>query len=80
MNIDWLVLNGFEPLEAKALAVAFQAQLSQVLSDKAERSAWARSHHSPVLKLGRMPLLDGATGASNFGKQIARAVGRGLKP
>jgi len=32
------------------------------------------------LKLGRMPLEAGTAGVRKFGKQMAHAVGRGLKP
>jgi hypothetical protein len=80
MHIDRLVLNGFQQLEGKALAEALRSRLSQVLADRASRSEWARSHRTPVLKLGRMSLNSGTTGASKFGKQMAKAVGRGLKP
>jgi hypothetical protein len=80
MQIDRLVLNGFQQLEGKALAEALQSQLSRVLADRTTRSEWARSHRTPVLKLGRMSLNAGTTGASTFGTQMAKAVGRGLKP
>lgn len=80
LDIDRLVLNGFQPLEAKALTAALQSQLSQVLSDRRLRHEWAHSHRTPVLKLGQMPLETGAAGAGKFGKQMAKAVGRGLKP
>jgi hypothetical protein len=80
VHIDRLVLNGFGTLEGKAVAAALQAQLSSGLADAASRQDWARSHRTPVLKLGRMPLAPGAAGASSFGKQMGRAVVRGLKP
>jgi hypothetical protein len=80
LNIDRLVLNGFQPLEAKMLSDALQSQLSEVLSDRATRAEWARSHRTPALKLGRMSLETGTVGARKFGKQVARAVGKGLKP
>lgn len=80
LDIDRLVLNGFQPLEAKALTEALRSQLSLVLSDRRTRREWARSHRVPVLKLGRMPLETGTMGASELGKQMARAVGRRLKP
>jgi hypothetical protein len=80
MNIDQLVLNGFETSEGKTLAKALEAQLQQVLANPATRGEWARSHRTPVMKLGRMPLEEGRAGASRFGKQVANAVGRGLKP
>jgi hypothetical protein len=80
LNIDRLVLNGFDPREGKALAGALKSQLQQVLADPATRNQWARSHQTPVLKLGRMPLQPGTTGASKFGRQVANTVRRGLKP
>jgi hypothetical protein len=79
VNIDRLVLNGFEQREGKAVGEALQSQLSEMLSNRAARGEWARSHRTPVLKLGRMPLEAGTTGAGKFGTQIAKAVGRGLK-
>jgi hypothetical protein len=78
--IDRLVLNGFDPREGKALASALQSQLQQVLADPATRNEWAHPHRTPVVKLGRIPLQPDAVGASRFGKQMGRAVGRGLKP
>jgi hypothetical protein len=80
LTIDRLVLNGIESGDRKALVESLNAELSQVLSDPAGRAEWARSHRTPVLKLGRMPLEAGAAGGRKFGKQMARAVGRGLKP
>jgi len=80
LNIDRLVLTGFQPLEAKALAEALQSQLSEVLSDRITRREWARSDRIPVLQLGRMPLEAGCVGAGKFGKRMAQAVGKGLKP
>jgi hypothetical protein len=80
LTVDRLVLNGFQRLEAKALSEALQAELSQVLADKAERSEWARPHRTPVLKLGCRPLEAGTTGAGSFGRRMARAVVRELKP
>jgi len=80
LNIDRLVLNGLESGAEKALVESLQGELSKLLSDPVARAEWARSHRTPVLKLGRMPLGAGAAGGSKFGKQMARAVGRGLKP
>jgi hypothetical protein len=80
LTIDRLVLNGFGPLEAKAVADALQSRLSEALADTASREAWARSHRTPVLKLGRMPLETGTAGARQLGTRIGQAVGKGLKP
>jgi hypothetical protein len=80
VNIDQLVLNGFEARQGKALANALESQLQQVLADPATRGEWARPHRTPVLKLGRVPMQAGTGGAAQFGRQVAKAVGRGLKP
>jgi hypothetical protein len=78
VNIDRLVLNGLEPLEAKALEEAFRDQLSQVLADHTKRSEWPRSHRTSVLKLGPVPLETGTVGAVKLGKRIGQATGKGL--
>jgi hypothetical protein len=80
LNIERLVLSGFGPGEAKALTHALQSHLRQTLLDREGRELWARSHRTPVLKLGRMPIGSGGAGASRFGTQLGRKIGRGLKP
>jgi hypothetical protein len=78
LDIDRMVLNGFQPLEAKALTDALQSQLSLVLSDPT-RHEWARSHRTPILKLRPVPLETGSVGAGKLGKRIGQAIGKGLK-
>lgn len=80
LTIDRVVLNGFQHVEAGAVTKALESQLSRVLADKSMRHEWARPHRTPVLKLGRMALQPGTTGAQNFGRTLGSAVGRGLKP
>jgi hypothetical protein len=80
LNIDRLVLNGFGPLEAKAVADALQSRLSDALAETSSRDAWPRSHRTPVLKLGRVPLEPGTAGARQLGTRIGQAVGKGLTP
>ena len=80
VHIDRLVLNGFGQVESKALTEALQSQLSQGLADGVSRTEWARPHRTPVLKLGRMPLGVGTAGASSFGRQMAKALTKGLRP
>jgi hypothetical protein len=80
LNLDRLILRGVEPLEAKALAETLQSQLLELLAERERRKQWARSHRTPLLKLGRIPLQAGITGARKFGAQMADAIGRGLKP
>lgn len=80
LRIDRLVLNGLPQGQEKMLVEALRTQLSQILSDRTTRTEWAQSHHTPVLKVGRIPITGGTAGTRKFGAQIARSIGRGLKP
>jgi hypothetical protein len=80
VTIDRLVLKGLESADRKALVEGLQAELSRVLADPAARAEWARSHRTPVLRLGHLPLESGAAGGRTFGHGLARAIGKGLKP
>jgi hypothetical protein len=80
LTIDRLVLKGLPQGHDKLLEEALRTQLTQALSDRKARTEWARSHRTPVLKLGRVPLDSGSTGARKLGTQIARGIGRGLRP
>jgi hypothetical protein len=80
VTIDRLVLKGIEPEVRTALVEALRAELSRVLADPATRADWARSHRTPVLRLGSIPLQPGPSGGRKLGGGMARAIGRGLKP
>ena len=80
VHIEQLVLRGFEPGDRKALVEGLQGELSRVLADPVARAEWARPHRTPILRLGRMPLESGPSGARTFGDRLARAIGRGLAP
>jgi hypothetical protein len=85
LTIDRLVLSGFDLAERGALVDGLRTELSRVLADPATRANWARSHRTPALRLGPMPLRgDGSAGGRKFGQGLAqgmaRAVGKGLKP
>jgi hypothetical protein len=80
VTIDGLVLRGIELWGRKPLVEALQGELSRVLADPATRAEWARSHRTPVLRLGGLPLDPGPAGGRKFGRDMARAIGRGLKP
>jgi hypothetical protein len=80
VNIDRLVLRGFEPGARKALVDGLHSELSRVLANPAARAAWARAHRTPVLRLGGMPLEAGPDAHRNFGLRLGRAIGKGLKP
>ena len=79
VTIDRVVLDGVQPLEARALTRALESHLSQVLADRQAGPAWAQSHRTPVLRLAPMTLSPGTAGASTFGRGLAGAVARGLK-
>jgi hypothetical protein len=80
VTIDRIVLKGMEPADRNALVQSLRSELSKILSDPTTRAEWARSHRTPVLKLGRMPLEPGPAGGRKFGNGMARAIGKGLKP
>jgi hypothetical protein len=80
MTIGQLVLKGFDPSDRKVVAEGLHAELARVLADPATRAGWARSHRTPVLKLGRMPMETGPAGRRKFGAGVARSIGKGLKP
>jgi hypothetical protein len=80
VTIDELVLKGIEARDRNALLDGLRSELARVLSDPAARVEWARTHRTPVLRLGQIPLESGPSGAGKFGKGVARAIGRGLKP
>jgi hypothetical protein len=78
LTIDRLVLKGLQPGQDKALVESLRAQLAEMLKDRRTRAEWARSHRTPVLKLGRLPLEAGSAGGRKIGAQIARGIARGL--
>jgi hypothetical protein len=80
VTIDQIVLKGLEPVQRKAMVEELRRELTQLLSDPRARAEWARSHRTPVLRLGQLPLESGALGGRKLGKQVARGLGRGLKP
>jgi len=80
LTIDRLVLNGLDAHDSRALVEALRSQLSEMLADPLARRQWTHSSPTPATNLGKMPLEPGTAGARRFGKQMARAMGRGLKP
>lgn len=80
MHIDRLVLPGMEMRERNALVEGLRMELTRALSDPATRAAWAKTHRTPVMRLGRMPLGAGPSGGRQFGATLGRSIGKGLKP
>jgi hypothetical protein len=77
--IDRVALQGFDPAERNALIAGLRSELERTLADRQLRAAW-KSHRRPVLRLGSLPLEPGPRGSRTLGSQIARAVGRSMKP
>jgi hypothetical protein len=80
LTIDALALKGFDAADSRALVEGLRSELARVLADPMGRAEWARSHRTPVLGLGRIPIGTGSSGSRQFGKGMARAIGKGLKP
>ncbi len=80
VTIDGLVLAGMDPAARAAFVRGLRAELTQRLGNTETRGAWARSHRTPVLRLGRVALDPGIGGARKLGSQVARGIGKGLKP
>jgi hypothetical protein len=80
LTIDDIVLRGFDPAERAAILESLQAELRRALADTAARAGWARSHRTPVLKLGRIPFTPGPSGGRSFGMRVGGAIGKRLKP
>ena len=80
VTIDRVVLAGMDPAARTAFVNGLKAELKQRLADPAARAAWAHPHRTPVLRIGRVALDPGMGGARKLGGQVARAIGKGLKP
>ena len=76
VTIDRLVLPGIAPGERQALVEALRSELARVLLQGGQ----ARARRTPVLRLGRLPMLAGIAGSRKFGVGLARAIGKGLQP
>lgn len=79
LTIDELALKGFEGDDGRALADGLRSELARVLSDPLTRAEWVRSHRTPVLRLGSMPLETGTSGSRKFARGLAQAIGKGMK-
>jgi hypothetical protein len=77
--IDHLAFRGFDPAERNALIEGLRGELERTLANPQARTAW-KSHRRPVLRLGNLSFQPGPSGSRALGSQIARAVGRSMKP
>jgi len=79
VTIDQVALKGFEADAGRTVVLALKAELSEMFADPVERARWARSRHTPVLRLGRMPFQPGTSESRKLGGAIARGIGKGLE-
>jgi hypothetical protein len=77
--IDRVALQGLDPAERNALIEGLRRELERTLADRQARAGW-KSHRRPVLRLGSLALEPGPRGGRALGSQIARAMGRSMKP
>ncbi len=80
VTIDRLVLSEIDPAARAAFVDGLKDQLTRMLAEREGREAWARSHRTPVLRLGQVAQAPGVSGARRLGGQVARGIGKGLKP
>ncbi|WP_213956941.1 hypothetical protein [Variovorax sp. dw_954] len=73
VTIDRIVVSGLEPTQRDALVAALESELVRVLAGPGDRAAVSR--RTPVLRLGRVPLGSGTSGARAVGQGIAHAIG-----
>jgi hypothetical protein len=78
LHIDRLVLRGIDPLDQRALAEGLQSELARVLAEPAVRAAMTKSRRTAVMRLGRVAMQPGKTGARALGSSVAKTVGKGL--
>jgi hypothetical protein len=80
VTIDRLALSGFDPAQRTAFEQGLRAELARTLADPAtisqiySRTSTVRS--IPVLRLGKVVLQPGISGARNLGRTVAGAVGK----
>ena len=77
--IDRVALQGFDAAERKAVVEGLRGEMERLLADREAQAGW-KSQRRPVLRLGNVPQQPGIAGSRALGGQIARAVGRSLKP
>jgi len=80
LTIDRMTLAGFDAADRTALVEGLRSEFARILADPAARAEWMRSRRMPVLRLGQMQLQPGPSGSRKFGGNVARAIGRRLKP
>jgi hypothetical protein len=79
VTIDRLVLSGLDPAARHAFVAALKTELTNTLTDPSQPAEWANSRRTPVLRLGRITLEPGLSGARKLGGHVAKSIIRGIK-
>jgi hypothetical protein len=79
IKIDRLVLRGVDPADQHSFVNGLKNELSRILAAPATGIKSARSHRTPVLRVGRLSMDPGLGGARKLGGAIAGAIGKGIK-
>ena len=79
VNIDRIVLRGFDPADRQAFVSGLTAELSRILADPATGIASAAARRTPVLHVGKTSMEAGQAGSRKLGGGIARAVGKEIR-
>jgi hypothetical protein len=78
VQIDRLVLRGMDAQHKQAFAQSLQSELARVLGNPQAHAAMAASASTPNLRLGRLPMQPGASGARALAASVARSVAGGI--
>ena len=83
LTIERVVLRGIDPLDQRAFASGLEQELVKLLRDPAVRSQLTQQKNTPrvtpVLRLGRTPLLRGQVGARALGSSVAQGIARAVR-
>jgi hypothetical protein len=79
ITIDEVFLTGLDRPEGRALVEGLKSELQRLFSDPAIHAQLEHPRRIPTLRLGSAPLAAGSAGAAKFGRNMAHAIGRGLK-
>ena len=79
VKIDRMVLRGVDPADQHSLVNGLKNGLSRILADPATGIKSAHSRRTPVLRVGRLSMDPGLSGARTLGGAIAGAIGKEIK-
>jgi hypothetical protein len=79
VRIDRLVLKGVVPEDRIPLVNCLKEELTRVLASADPGGTIERTSTTPLIRLGRVPVENGAVGSRVLGRTVARAIGKQVK-